>query len=122
MRRRGEGGDYGVAHVGNGGVPAGLELGALELLALLLVGVLVAAQGLGVGELAAAVLALVLPAVGGGEAGGFRGEGLVGGGVGLVFGLGGVDVEAEELEACVGGGRCVVVWFGMVLEFEFFHR
>ncbi|KAL7001116.1 hypothetical protein U1Q18_002269 [Sarracenia purpurea var. burkii] len=62
VRRRSEGGDNRVSHV-NGGAPAGLQLGSLQLLPLLLVGVLVAAQRLGVGEFAAAVLALVLPAV-----------------------------------------------------------
>lgn len=49
--------------VGGGGASllVGLELGPLELLALLLVGVLVPAEGLGVGKLPAAVLTLVFP-------------------------------------------------------------
>jgi hypothetical protein len=74
VRRRREGGHHRVgARVERGGPardPAGggrrgLQLRALELLPLLLVRVLVAAQRLRVGELAAAVLALVPPPVAG---------------------------------------------------------
>ncbi|KAK3421665.1 hypothetical protein EUGRSUZ_G02305 [Eucalyptus grandis] len=62
VRRRSEGRDDGVPDERrHGGVPAGVQLGALELLPLLLVRVLVAPQGLRVGEFPAAVLALVLP-------------------------------------------------------------
>lgn len=78
--RRSEGGDHWVPSCGgegDGGVAGGLELCTLELLPLLLVGVLVATEGLRVGEFTAAVLALVLAVTGAGwrEAGGFRGAG-----------------------------------------------
>uniref|UniRef100_A0A7C8YUD9 Uncharacterized protein n=1 Tax=Opuntia streptacantha TaxID=393608 RepID=A0A7C8YUD9_OPUST len=49
VRRRREGGDDGVPYIGGGGCgggSGGLHLGALQLLPLLLVGVLVAAEGL----------------------------------------------------------------------------
>lgn len=59
-----EGRGHGAAHVGYGGVSGGLDLRPLDLLPFLLVSVLVAAEGLGVGELAVAVVALVLSAVG----------------------------------------------------------
>lgn len=72
VRRRSEGGDDRIPSVRNGGVSAGLELGPLQLLPLLLVGILVAAEGLGVGEFPAAVLALVLPVPGAAEAAGVR--------------------------------------------------
>lgn len=72
VRRRSEGGDDRIPSVRNGGVSAGLELGPLQLLPLLLVGILVAAEGLGVGKFPAAVLAFVLPVPGAAEAAGVR--------------------------------------------------
>lgn len=61
--RRGEGGHEWVVQLSAFG-SGDSHLSALQELALLLVRVLVAAQGLRVGKLAAAVLALELPAVG----------------------------------------------------------
>jgi hypothetical protein len=84
LRRR-EGGDHRVgarveraARDAAGSRGRGLQLRALELLPLLLVRVLVAAQRLRVGELAAAVLALVPPPVAAGRRGGGGRGGRVG--------------------------------------------
>ncbi|THU71905.1 hypothetical protein C4D60_Mb04t06440 [Musa balbisiana] len=89
-----------------------VHLGALHLLPLLLVGVLVAAQSLGVGELAAAVLALVLPHVSTAcDAAGSRGGAVccrhIPRSVRGVVAVG--DVESEELKAWTAGGLCLTL-------------
>lgn len=66
-----------------------MDLGAFDLLALLFVGVLVATEGLGVGEFPVAVLALVFAAVGASGMG--RGEVGLRGACGAL--AGGVVVE-----------------------------
>lgn len=81
VRRRSEGRHDGVARVGSGA--RGVQLRSLQLLPLLLVRVLVTAQGLRVGELAEAVLALVLPLSSSAAGAGVRRDGagiFVGGG------------------------------------------
>jgi hypothetical protein len=103
VRRWHEGGHHRVGpRVERGGGPAGdpasgrgrgLQLRALELLPLLLVRVLVAAQRLRVGELAAAVLAFVPPPVGAGR----RGRGGGGGGRGRRVGPSAVVTARRRL-------------------------
>ena len=83
-------------------------MGAFVLLALFLVGILVAAEGLGVGELSVTVLTLILTVAGGGSGAGVGGgRGSRGGIVFKIF----LDVKSKELQTSSG----IVGLFGLVM-------